>query len=73
MRLAPLTVSATIAVALCLMPAVAWAQLATEFGPRGEITRLSAGGVVYFQDIAVSLIKPGWSGWQFPPSPGCRP
>jgi hypothetical protein len=62
MRLAPHAVSGTIAVALWLLPAAAWAQLAAEFGPRGEITRLSVGGVVYFQDIAVSLIKPGWSG-----------
>ena len=62
MRLASLTVSGTMAVALWLLPAVAWAQFDAKFGPRGEITRLSAGGVVYFENISLSLIKPGWSG-----------
>ncbi len=61
MRLAPLAVSGTFAVALWLTPVVAWAQLAAEFGPRGEITRLSSGGTVYFENVAVSLIKPGWA------------
>ncbi len=62
MRLAPLAVSGTFAATFWLLPAIACAQLAAEFGPRGEITRLSVGDTVYFENVAVSLIKPGWSG-----------
>ena len=62
MRLAPLAVSGTFAAAFWLLPAFACAQLAVEFGPRGEITRLSVGDTVDFENVAVSLMKPGWSG-----------
>ena len=45
-----------------MIPDSARAQVAAEFGPRGEIKELRVGGVVYFRDFGVSLIKPGWAG-----------
>ena len=47
---------------LCLAPSLAGAQLHAAFGPRGEITELRVGEVVYFTNVAVSLPKPGWAG-----------
>ena len=45
-----------------LWPAMTHAQLTADFGPRGEITQLRVGELVYFKDVAVSLVKPGWAG-----------
>ena len=44
------------------MPAASCAQLTADIGPRGEVTRLAVGDVVFFQDVALTLVKPGWSG-----------
>lgn len=55
-------IASVLAAVLYLLPALAHAQIKAEFGPRGEVTQLSVGELRYFQDIAVSLVKPGWSG-----------
>jgi len=47
---------------LCFLPLPARAQLTVDLGPRGEIRQLCVGDVVYFRDIAVSLVKPDWAG-----------
>lgn len=52
----------TLIVLGCLSPVFAGAGLEATFGPRGEVTELRLGGVVYFTDAAVSLTKPGWTG-----------
>ncbi|MCY2986927.1 MAG: hypothetical protein NTY19_03555, partial [Planctomycetota bacterium] len=57
MRSLPILIAAGL-----LLPTVAQAQLTVDFGPRGEITKLRVGNVIYFKDIAVSLVKPGWAG-----------
>ena len=51
-----------VAVIVWLTPSLALAQIAASFGPRGEIVELRAGEVVYLQDLAVALSKPGWAG-----------
>jgi hypothetical protein len=51
-----------VAVLVCLSPSLALAQISATFGPRGEIVELRVGEVVYLQDLAVTLSKPGWTG-----------
>jgi hypothetical protein len=50
------------AIILCLLPVAACGQLTAGFGARGEITELRVRNVVYFTDVALSIIKPGWNG-----------
>lgn len=57
-----MTAKAAVLVLFSLLPSLAFAQLQATIGPRGEITQLRNGDVVYFTDVAVSLVKPGWSG-----------
>jgi len=47
---------------LCILPASAFAQVKATFGPRGEVTELRVGDTLYFTDVAVALVKPGWAG-----------
>ncbi len=49
-------------VMLCAIPALASAQLAVTFGPGGEVSEVRVGEVVYFTDVAVSIVKPRWAG-----------
>ena len=57
-----MTAKATVLVFLALLPTLALAQLKATVGSRGELAELRNGDVVYFTDVAVSLVKPGWSG-----------
>lgn len=57
-----MTAKATLLVLLSLLPTLAFAQLKATLGPHGEITELRNGDVVYFTDVAVALVKPGWAG-----------
>jgi hypothetical protein len=54
--------AACIFVLFCLAPSLSLAQVTATFGPRGEIVQLRVGDVVYLQDLAVTLSKPGWTG-----------
>jgi hypothetical protein len=42
--------------------ALAQGRLAATFGPRGEITEIRCGKATYIRDLAVTIVKPGWSG-----------
>jgi hypothetical protein len=51
-----------LAVSIWLLPSITLAQMAVQLGPRGEVAELRVGKTVYFTDIALSLVKPGWAG-----------
>ncbi|WP_165231838.1 DUF5060 domain-containing protein [Aquisphaera insulae] len=51
-----------VALSIASLATVARAQVASEFGPRGEVVRLGAGRTTYLENLGVALIKPGWDG-----------
>ncbi|MCC6728983.1 MAG: DUF5060 domain-containing protein [Chthonomonadales bacterium] len=48
--------------AVLALSAPATAQVRAEIGPRGEVTAVRVGGATILTDLAVSIVRPGWTG-----------
>ncbi len=55
-------IASSLVVLLGLMQPFASAQLSLRIDPRGAIDEVRVGDLVYLTDLAVSVVKPGWTG-----------